>query len=71
MKKVSDFFIDEKVPLHERWNTLVVEDAGRIVWLIGRRLDERFRVQPETGKCVKFQVIWTEEHELSESKTGS
>jgi len=71
MKKVSDFFIDEKVPLHERWNTLVVENAGRIVWLIGRRLDERFRVQPETGKCVKFQVIWTEEHELSESKTGS
>ena len=37
-KKLKDIFIDAKVPLEERDQTWVVEDAtGKIIWLIGYR----------------------------------
>ena len=37
-KKIKDIFIDEKVPLKERDEVWVVEDAsGKIIWLVSYR----------------------------------
>lgn len=48
-KLVSDFLTDQKKSLFEKRRQLVVEDAsGKIIWIVGVRPDERFRISPES-----------------------
>ncbi|MDX8340271.1 tRNA lysidine(34) synthetase TilS [Draconibacterium sp. IB214405] len=55
-KKVSDFFIDQKIPLHEKENTWLLCSGKKIVWIMGQRLDNRFKVRPETKQVLKIQI---------------
>jgi tRNA(Ile)-lysidine synthase len=44
-KKLQDYFVDRKVPRHDRdFVPLVVDGADRIVWVAGHGIDEEFRV---------------------------
>ena len=54
MKKVSDFFIDQKIPLHEKENTWLLCSGKKIVWIMGHRLDDRFKVTPQTLRVLKI-----------------
>ncbi len=47
-KKISDYLIDEKVARTEKEKTFVLTSNGSIVWLIGHRIDERFKVGERT-----------------------
>ncbi len=53
-KKVSKYFIDQKVPLHVKDKVWVLESARRIVWICGMRLDERFKVKDKTQQVIKI-----------------
>ncbi len=55
-KKVKKFLTDEKVPLHQKENCWVIESGERIVWLVGYRLDERFKVTESTKDVVKMKL---------------
>ncbi|MBC6400531.1 MAG: tRNA lysidine(34) synthetase TilS [Ekhidna sp.] len=44
-KKISDFLIDEKVPVALKRDILVVEIGGQIAWLVGYRISEKFKVR--------------------------
>ncbi|MCL2727474.1 MAG: tRNA lysidine(34) synthetase TilS [Bacteroidales bacterium] len=48
-KKVSDFLIDVKVPLWEKERQQVLCSNEEIVWLVGRRIDDRFKVTEATA----------------------
>ncbi|MFT5617330.1 MAG: tRNA(Ile)-lysidine synthase, partial [Arenicella sp.] len=47
-KKVSDFLIDSKIPLHQKEEFWVLESAGEIAWLIGLRVSEKFKITQST-----------------------
>ena len=56
-KKVSDLMIDEKIPLNLKNRVLVIECAGDIIWVIGHRIDDRYKITPETTR------VWKAEYE--------
>lgn len=53
-KKVSDFLIDEKVALPDKNQQLVVLSGKEIVWLVGRRIDERYKVTAQTTHVLRI-----------------
>ena len=55
-KKVSDFLIDEKLPMTEKNVVTVLESGGEIVWVVGHRVDDRFKVTPKTKSVLEMQV---------------
>lgn len=54
-KKLSDFFTDEKVSLYERSTIPLLESAGTIVWVCGKRLDDRFKITNKTQHFIKLE----------------
>ncbi len=54
-KKVSDFFVDEKIPGHRRSHIPLLECEAGIIWICGQRLDERFRVTPGTTDILRLE----------------
>ena len=55
-KKLSDYFIDSKYSLLKKEKTLILESAGDIVWIIGERLDERFKVKESTTAVLMIEL---------------
>ncbi len=58
-KKLSDFFVDTKIPLYQKRGFPVLESAGRIVWVCGNRIDNRFRVTEKTRHVLKLEFSLT------------
>ncbi|MCX6261064.1 MAG: hypothetical protein NTY95_09545 [Bacteroidia bacterium] len=54
-KKLSDYFIDRKYSLVKKENALILESEGKIVWIIGERIDERFKVTDSTTGILKIE----------------
>ncbi len=56
-KKLSDLFIDRKIPLNERDTIPVFEDAGGIFWVPGISTDERTRIGAGTRTALHISLI--------------
>ncbi|MCC7438858.1 MAG: tRNA lysidine(34) synthetase TilS [Armatimonadetes bacterium] len=56
-KKISDFLIDEKIALDAKRDVLVLADDQTIIWVCGMRLDERYRITPETKNVLRIEFI--------------
>jgi len=55
-KKVSKLFKDEKLSLIEKENTWLLCSDNQIVWVIGIRPDERFKIDNTTKNILKIQL---------------
>ena len=59
-KLVSDYLTDRKKTMFEKRRQMVVSDAnGSIIWLVGERTDNRFRVCETTTRVLKLSVYPT------------
>lgn len=56
-KKLKDFFIDEKVPISLRNNVPMLVDKDNIMWIIGIRTSERYKITSETKNVLVVRYI--------------
>ena len=55
-KKVSKLFKDEKLSLIEKENTWLLCSNNQIVWILGIRQDDRFKIDNTTKNLLKIQI---------------
>lgn len=55
-KKISKFFKDEKYSLIDKLNTWLLCSDNQIVWIIGKRQDDRYKTTITTTKLLKINV---------------
>ncbi len=55
-KKLSKYFKDEKMSLIEKESTWLLTSEDNIVWVIGKRLDNRFKTTKHTSTILKIKL---------------
>lgn len=58
-KKLSDFFIDNKLSLVEKEEVYVLVSGEDIIWILGYRTDERYKITKETKSVI--QIEWNKQ----------
>lgn len=58
-RKLHDIFTDAKIPRHQRRLWPVLECRGRIVWVVGLRMDHAFRVRDDTARIGLLTAVNT------------
>lgn len=58
-KKLSDFFIDEKFSIPQKERTWLLCSKGRIAWVVGSRIDERFKLTSKSTKALIVRFVPT------------
>ena len=53
-QKLQDFFSNNKLNRFEKEQVWILESAGQICWIIGHRIDERFKITPQTDQVVSL-----------------
>jgi tRNA(Ile)-lysidine synthase len=53
-KKISDFLNEQKVESSVKKNHLILINNNNVVWVIGQRIDERFKITPTTRKILEL-----------------
>jgi tRNA(Ile)-lysidine synthase len=55
-KKISKFFKDEKLSLIDKENTWLLCSDDQIVWVVGMRQDERFKIEKTSNRILKIEL---------------
>ena len=59
-KKLSDFFIDEKYSILDKQSQWLLCSGDDIVWLVGKRIDDRYKIENQTKKAYIAEIFKTE-----------
>ena len=53
-KKLSDYFTDKKLSLFEKEAIWLLCNGEDIVWVIGKRIDDRYKVTDKTSEMLEI-----------------
>ena len=56
-KKISKFYKDEKFSTIDKENQWLLTSGSAIIWVIGKRMDERFKVTESTSAVIQFEFF--------------
>ena len=56
MKKLSDFFVDEKYSIPDKENAWILASGNQVVWIVGKRLDDRFKISSKTKRILRIRL---------------
>ena len=59
-KKLSDFFTDHKLSNFEKEDIFVLTSNNQIIWIVGKRIDDRFKVTAKTKNQLTIELIENE-----------
>ena len=60
-KKLKDYFIDQKVPREDRDRMILLADGNHIMWAVGMRISEEYKVTEQTKRILKIHMKNMEE----------
>lgn len=69
-KSLKSYFINEKIPTAERERTMLLADGAHIIWVIGHRISEHYKVTGNTKRILQAQLINSCENSETEDKNG-
>ena len=58
-KKLSDFFTDMKINLFDKQKIWLLCSGDDIVWIVGHRIDNRYKVTPATKRVLEIELFLT------------
>ena len=61
-KSLGRYFIDTKIPASDRDGQLLLADGSHIMWIIGGRISEFYKVSSETKRVLRVSVQEKEEN---------
>ena len=56
-KKVSDYFSDKKFSLFDKEKTWLLCSGQDVIWIVGERTDNRYRIEKTTKRVLKLKFI--------------
>jgi len=56
-KKLSDFMIDEKIPVNLKSSVKVMVSDEDIIWVVGYRIDDRYKLTKDTTKVLRIEYL--------------
>jgi tRNA(Ile)-lysidine synthase len=54
-KKISDYLINNKIPLPDKQHIWILETGGKIAWVVNHRIDDRFKITPNTHNILLIE----------------
>ena len=54
--KIHRFFSDRKIPVNERIRCPLLLSRGRVIWVVGHRIDDSAKITPDTQHIVKVAL---------------
>jgi tRNA(Ile)-lysidine synthase len=55
-KSLQDYLVNEKVPKEQRGQLMLLADGSHILWVVGKRISEYYKISKETKRVLKVQV---------------
>ncbi len=56
-KTLKRYFVDEKIPREERDQVYLLADGDHVIWAIGYRISEAYKVDSQTGRILQVEAI--------------
>ena len=67
-KKIKDYFIDEKIPRSQRDSIWLLADGPHILWILGLRISEEYKVTQKTKRILEVCVDGGKKDEGKDSR---
>ena len=56
-KSLKDYLINEKIPKEQRDQVILLADGNHVLWVVGKRISEYYKVTKDTTKILRVQCV--------------